>query len=287
VPPRILIFVGLSGDGPRADAGAACELAPPGTARPLTLDPVHADATVRRSADRLAEHLGVRPVAWELAVLARLTELLRERPDATVVIDAVRPAALIRVLEAADLARARLDDGRPAAGTSSLAAQRQAQAPELPLLRAAAAAGDLLRAPELTTVGLHAGPAPSHQLDVIGARTSLALAGVDVLPDLLPDEPRAAAEAALASGGAEAARRDPAAVVHATPAGADLRLALPDLPDDLRAVKSGDELALHGGGLTRRLRAPASLGGLVPGGVAAGADGEIIASFVPPAEPSA
>ncbi|MDO9354026.1 MAG: hypothetical protein Q7T55_10035, partial [Solirubrobacteraceae bacterium] len=158
MPPRILIFVGLSGDGPRAAAGAACELSPPGFARPLTLDPAQADSVVRRTGDDLAEHLALRPVAWELAILARVTELLRERPDATVVIDAPRPDALLRVIEAADLARARLDAGRPGPATSTLAAQRSLGAsPELPVLRAAATGGDLLRAPELTTVGL-AGP---------------------------------------------------------------------------------------------------------------------------------
>ncbi len=296
MPPRILIFVGLSGDGPRAAAGAACEMAPPGSARPLTLDPAQADSTVRRTADTLAEHLALRPVAWELALLARVTELLRERPDATVVIDAARPPALLRLLEAADLARARLDAGRPAASASTLAAQRSLQAaPELPVLRAAATGGDLLRAPELTTVGLAAplgppagaGTVHAHHPDVaaLAARTALTFAGVTVLAGTLPNDPEQAAQAVVDGGGAPAAGRDPAPVITATPGGAELKLTLPDLPDDLRAVRSGGELALHGAGLSRRLRAPISLGALVPGGVSAAADGTIVATFGAPSPP--
>lgn len=282
MPPRILIFVGLSGDGPRAAAGAACELTPTGAARPLTLDAAHSGSVVRRTADRLAESLDLRPVAWELAVLTEITALLRERPDATVVIDAPHPSALLRILEAADLARARLDAGRPAEGTSTLAAQRSAEHGELALLRAAATAGDLLRAPELTTAGLLSTDdlVPAVARDgVLSARTALAFAGVNVLTDLLPS---GASDAALAVAGGTAPAVDPAPVWEATPLGADLRLALPDLPDDLRAVRSGQELALHAAGLSRRVRAPKSLGDLVPGAVAAGADGTIVASFSAP-----
>ncbi|MDQ8047280.1 MAG: hypothetical protein AAGC46_20255, partial [Solirubrobacteraceae bacterium] len=83
-----------------------------------------------------------------------------------------------------------------------------------------------------------------------------------------------------------AALRDPAPVTVATAGGAELRLHLPDMPDDLRAVRSGRELALHAAGVARRLRAPASLGGLVPGGVAADPDGSIVATFSAP-EPDA
>lgn len=290
MPPRILIFVGLSGDGPRAAAGAACELAPTGAARPLTLDPAQSGPAVRRTTDRLEESLDLRPVAFELAILAEITALVRERPDSTVVIDTPRPSTLVRVLEAADLARARLRAGRPDAGTSTLAAQRHAEGGDLALLRAAATAGDVLRAPELTTVGLLSTDdlAPSvARAGVLSARTALTFAGVTVLPGLLPADPEQAAQAVSARGGRGPRDGDPAPVWQATPGGAELRLALPDLPDDLRAVRSGSELSLHAAGVSRRVRAPMALGGLIPGAVAAGADGTIVASFTDPLPASA
>ncbi|MFN7132391.1 MAG: hypothetical protein ACK4N5_09920, partial [Myxococcales bacterium] len=181
MPPRILILAALSGDGPRAACGLACELVRPGAARPLTVDPALAPPVLRSAADRLAEQLALRPVAHPLAILAHLTGLLRERADATVVLEADRPERLVELLETADLARARLDAERPGEGTSSLAAQRASQsAPDLPVLRAAAAGGDLLRARELTTCGLVAGPW-AEPADELRARTMLALAGLPVL----------------------------------------------------------------------------------------------------------
>lgn len=283
MPPRILIFVALSGDGPRAAAGAACELAPPGSARPLSLDPALAPPAVLRTGDLLAADLDLRPVAGELALLGHVTALLHERPNATVVIDSPRPRTVIALLSAADLARARLDAARPPAGTTTLAARRLGAAPGLAALRDAAAAGDLLRAPELTSVGLLAGPAAEPGAED-GARLGLAFAGVTVAPGLLDDDPVAAARALAASGGTAALVRDPAPVTHATPTGAELHLPLPSVPDDLRAVASGDELALHAGGATRRLHAPASLGALVPSGVVAGDDGAVVARFARPAD---
>lgn len=111
---------------------------------------------------------------------------------------------------------------------------------------------------------------------------ALAFAGVTVAPELLDDDPATAAQVLAAAGGTAALARDPAPVAFATPGGAELRLTLPDLPDDLRAVGSGDELALHTGGTTRRLHAPASLGGLVPSGVTASDEGEIVVRFARP-----
>jgi hypothetical protein len=289
VPPRILIFVALSGDGPRAAAGAACERAPAGTGRPLSLTPALAPPAVLRAGDVLAADLDLRPVAGELALLGHTTALLRERPNATIAIDSPSPAALTSLLSAADLARARLDAARPPAGTSTLAAQRAGAAPGLAALRAAAAAGDLLRAPELTSVGLLSGPGllagpglltsdeESH------ARVALAFAGLAVAPGLLPADPSAAAQALEACGGTAALAYDPAPVATATNDGAELRVPLPAVPDDLRAVRSGEELALHAGGATRRLRAPASLGALTPGSVMAGDDGAIVVRFTAPA----
>jgi hypothetical protein len=277
VPPRILILAALSGDGPRAAAGQACELVRPGAARPLTVDPALAPPVIRVAADRLAEQLALRPVAHSLAVLAHLTSLLRERADAIVVLEADRPGRLVALLETADLARARLDAERPAAGTSTLAAQRAMQgAPDLPVLRAAAAGGDLLRAPELTTCGLIAGP---HAVpgDELRARTALALAGVAVLPTLLPEDPDGAARALVDAVPADAP--DPSPVLTATDGGAELSLRLPEVPHDLRAVRSGDELTLQTGGISRRVRAPRSLGALLPGEVGAGDAGLVVARF--------
>lgn len=281
MPPRILIFVALSGDGPRAAAGAACERAPAGTARPLSLDPAAAPPTVLRTSDALASDLDLRPVAGELALLGHLTGLLHERPNATIVIDAPRPRHLVALLGAADLARARLDAARPAAGTTTLAARRLGGSAGLAALRAAAAAGDLLRAPELTSVGLLAGPTPSAAAEQ-STRLALALAGVALTDGLLSDDPADAAQALADAGGTAALVRDPAPVARATADGAELHLTLPALPDDLRAVANGPELALHAGGVSRRLHAPASLGRLVPRGVTAGEDGTIVARFATP-----
>lgn len=153
--------------------------------------------------------------------------------------------------------------------------------PGLAAVRAAAAAGDLLRASELTSVGLLAGPLLAAAGDEDAARVALAFAGVTVAPAMLPDDAMAAAEALELCGGTAALVRDPAPVVTAIDGGAELRLPLPAVPDDLRAVRSGDELALHAGGVTRRLRAPASLGPLRPGSVAAGDDGSIAVRFEP------
>ncbi|MFT4036303.1 MAG: hypothetical protein QM679_12085, partial [Patulibacter sp.] len=205
MPPRILIVAALSGDGPRATAGVACELVRPGAARPLAIDPALAPPAIRRASDHLAEQLALRPVAHPLAILAHLTALLRERADATVVLEADRPGRLALLLETADLARARLDAERPPAGASTLAAQRAAQSsPDLPTLRAAAAAGDLLRARELTTCGLVAGPRAAPG-DEARARTILALAGVAVLDALLPDDPAAAARQLVEAAPTDAA----------------------------------------------------------------------------------
>lgn len=283
MPPRILIFVALSGDGPRAAAGAACEQAPAGNARPLSLDPVAVPPSVLRAGDALAADLDLRPVAGELALLGHITTLLRERPNATIVIDAPRPRDVIGLLSTADLARARLDAARPAAGTTTLAARRLAGASPLSALRDAAAAGDLLRAPELTSVGLLSGPATDAGAER-AARLALAFTGVAVAPGLLPDDPAAAARTLAAAGGTAALTRDPAPVARAVGGGAELRLTLPDLPDDLRAVGNGDELALHAGGFTRRLHPPASLGALAPSGVTASDDGEIVIRFAPRTE---
>jgi len=280
VPPRILIFVALSGDGPRAAAGVACTLAPPGSARPLSLDPVHLSPEVRPAADRLAELLDLRPVANEIALLGHITELLRERPNATIVIDAPRPGAVVRLVEAADLARAHLDTGRPDASTSSLAAARAAERAELPILQAAATAGDLIRAPELTTVGLLAGPA-AQRADERTARAALALVGIGTLEPVLPAASAKAAAALYDHVPGSPGAGHPAPVTTVTPSGAQLRVALPSLPDDLRAVRSGQELVLQAGGSSRRLHAPVSLGPLIPGAISAGEDGTVIAEFLP------
>lgn len=285
MPPRILIFVALSGDGPRAAAGAACEQATAGTARPLSLDPSAAPAEVLRASDALAADLDLRPVARELAILGHLTGLLRERPSATVVIDALRPRDVVGLLSAADLARARLDAARPPAATTTLAARRLANAAGLAALRCAAAAGDLLRAPELTSVGLLAGPAADAGAES-AARVALTFAGLTVTPALLDDDPIVAARSLAVAGGTAALARDPAPVARATAGGAELGLALPELPADLRAVGSGHELALHAGGVTRRFHAPASLGALVPSGVTASDAGEIVLRFAPTADGS-
>lgn len=274
MPPRILIFVALAGDA-RAASGAACEAAPAGTARPLSLVPALAAPEVLRAGDLLAGDLDLRPVAGQLAFLAHLTGLLRELPNATVVIDSPDAASLVALLSAADLARARLDSARPPAGTSTLAAQRAGAAAGLPAVRAAAAAGDLLRAPELTSAGLCTGTylAPGA---VEAARLALAFAGLTVTPAPLPQDPAQAAAALAGAGGTAALARDPAPVVTATPGGAELRIPLPALPADLRAVRSGEELALHAGGATRRLRAPASLGQLEPGSVSTEGDRVVV-----------
>lgn len=277
MPPRILILAALSGEGPRAAAGLACEYVRVGAARPLSVDPALAPPVIRTASDRLAEQLALRPVAHPLAVLAHITWLLRERADATVVLEADRPRRLVDLLETADLARARLDAERPAAGTSSLAAQRAAQtAIDLPTLRAAAAGGDLLRAPELTTCGLIAGPhaAPG---DEERARTMLALAGVPVLGALLPDDPKRAARAIVDVS--PSATPDPSPVLTAAQDGAELAIQLPRVPQDLRAVRCGEELTLQTSGISRRVRAPRSLGRLVPGEVGAGDDGMVVARF--------
>jgi hypothetical protein len=280
VPPRILILAALSGDGPRAAAGLTCELVRPGAARPLAIDPALAPPVIRTASDRLAEQLALRPVAHPMAVLAHLTALLRERADATVVLEADRPVRLVELLETADLARARLDAERPAAGTSSLAAQRAVQsAPDLPTLRLAAAGGDLLRARELTTCGLVGGP---HAVpgDEERARTMLALAGLPVLPELLPDAPEAAARRIAEAAPSDAP--DPSFVLTAVEGGgAELAVQLPRTPQDLRAIRSGEELTLQTSGISRRVRAPRSLGRLVPGEVAAATDGLVLARFAP------
>ncbi|MBJ7470411.1 MAG: hypothetical protein JHD16_03885 [Solirubrobacteraceae bacterium] len=281
MPPRILIFVALSGDGSRAAAGAACERATAGTARPLSLAASAAPAAVLRAGDVLAADLDLRPIAGELALLAHVTALMRERPDALLAIDSTDPARLVALMSAADLARARLDAARPPAGTSTLAAQRAGAAPHLTALQAAAAAGDLLRAPELTSVGLLAGPSPAEGAEA-RAREALAFAGLTVATGLLPPTPAAAAQALEGAGGVAALALDPAPFSVATPGGAEVHLPLPTVPDDLRAVRSGQELALHAGGATRRLRAPASLGALVPGAVSAGDDGAVVVRFVSP-----
>lgn len=279
MPPRILILAALSGDGPRAAAGLTCELVRPGAARPLAVDPALAPREIRTASDRLAEQLALRPVAHPMAVLAHLTSLLRERADATVVLEADRPARLVQLLETADLARARLDAERPAAGTSSLAAQRAVHAaPDLPTLRLAAAGGDLLRARELTTCGLVPGPYPATG-DEERARTILALAGLPVLPDLLPNDPERAAHRIAEAAPSEAP--DPSFVLTAVDGGAELAVRLPRTPQDLRAVRSGDELTLQTGGISRRVRAPRSLGRLVPGEISAAADGLVLARFTP------
>lgn len=280
MPPRILIFVALSGDGPRAAAGAACEQAAAGSARPLSLDPASTPPEILRASDALAADLDLRPVARELATLSHVTGLLRERPNATVVIDAPRPRDVVALLSAADLARARLDAARPSAATTTLAARRLANAAGLTALRDAAAAGDLLRAPELTSVGLLAGPAADARSELT-ARVALTFAGVAVAPALLDEAPGIAAQTLADAGGTAALTRDPSPVARATAGGAELWLSLPDLPDDLRAVGSGNELALHAGGVTRRLHAPASMGVLVPSGVTASDDGEIVVRFAP------
>lgn len=279
MPPRILILAALSGDGPRAAAGLTCELVRPGAARPLAIDPALAPPVIRSASDRLAEQLALRPVAHPMAVLAHLTGLLRERADATVVLEADRPSRLVELLETADLARARLDAERPPAGTSSLAAQRAVHAaPDLPTLRLAAAGGDLLRARELTTCGLVAGPhaAPG---DEERARTMLALAGLPVLPELLPSAPDAAARRIAEAQPSDAP--DPSFVLTAVDGGAELAVHLPRTPQDLRAIRSGEELTLQTAGTSRRVRAPRSLGRLIPGEVAAATDGLVLARFAP------
>jgi len=279
VPPRILILAALSGDGPRAAAGLTCELVRPGAARPFAVAPALAPPVIRTASDRLAEQLALRPVAHPLAVLAHLTSLLRERADATIVLEADRPSRLALLVETADLARARLDAERPPAGTSTLAAQRASQAAtDLPTLRAAAAGGDLLRARELTTCGLVAGPhaAPG---DEERARTILALAGIPVLPALLSEDPAEAARQLVDAVPSDAP--DPSPVLMATGEGAELGVRLPRVPQDLRAVRSGEELTFHTSGVSRRVRAPRSLGRLVPGDIAAAEDGLVIARFRP------
>lgn len=280
MPPRILIFVGLSGDGSRAAAGAACEHTAAGTARPLSLDPALVPPDVLRVGDALSSDLDLRPVAGELAVLGHVTALLRERPNATIVLDAPSPLDVVDLLSAADLARARLDAARPPAATSTLAARRLGASTNLRLLHDAAAAGDLLRAPELTSIGLLAGAADDDAAEH-AARIALALAGAPVHPAVLPKDPAQAATELLAAGGTAALAHDPAPVARAVPGGVELRVTLPALPEDLRAVRSGAELALHAGGVTRRLHAPASLGALEPGAVSAADDGTVVVRFGP------
>lgn len=275
MPPRILIFAALSGDAPRTAAGRACEALPAGAARPLAVDPARTPAGIRRAADHLAEQLALRPVAHAMAVLAHLTGLLRERADATVVLEADRPERLVDLLETADLARARLHAEQPEAGSSTLAIARAASAPDLPTLRLAAAAGDLLRASELTTCGLIPGPHAAPGADA-AARTMLALAGLPVLPEPLPDEPEQAARVLLAA--APQAAEDPAPIVRTTPHGAIVQVQLPAVPEDLRAVRSEGELALQSAGHARRLAAPRCLGSLLPGRVASG-EGRVEISF--------
>ncbi len=269
MPPRILIFAALSGDAPRTAAGRACEALPAGAARPLAVDPARTPAGIRRAADHLAEQLALRPVAHAMAVLAHLTGLLRERADATVVLEADRAERLVDLLETADLARARLHAERPAAGSSTLAVARAGGAPDLPTLRAAAAAGDLLRARELTTCGLIPGPHAAPGADA-AARTLLALAGLPVLPEPLPDEPAEAAAALLRA--TPAAAPDPAPVVRPGATAATIELTLPAIPQDLRAVRSQGEVALQSAGRSRRLEAPRCLGVLTPGRVRTGTD---------------
>lgn len=275
MPPQLLIF---AGDGAAAAAGAACELLPAGTARPLPITPP-ARSPLRAAADRLAESLDLRPVAAELAVLEAIREELAEQPDAAIVLDAAAPAPLLRLLATADLARARIAAGRPPAGTSTLAAQRAGEHPDLPVLRAAALAGDLLRAPELTAAAL------LGAADTPEARAALALAGLAVATGPAPANPAAAARALLAAREQRDVTAPAAPLVHPMPDGAELRLALPGRPDDLRAVRSGGELVLSAAGAEARLQAPAALGALVPGAVAAGDDGTLVATFTPAPAP--
>lgn len=277
MPPRILIFAALSGDAPRTAAGLACEQLPAGAARPLAVDPARTSPAIRRAADHLAEQLALRPVAHAMAVLAHLTALLRERADATVVLEADRPERLVDLLETADLARARLHAERPAAGSSTLAVARAAAAPDLPTLRAAAAAGDLLRARELTTCGLITGPHAAPGAD-LAARSMLALAGLPVLPAALAEDPADAAAQLLAATPADAA--DPAPLIEPDATGATVSVHLPAVPEDLRAVRSDRELALQSAGRTRRLDAPRCLGTLLPDRVGTGSDGAVVIRFV-------
>ncbi len=232
---------------------------------------------LRTAADRLAEQLALRPVAYPLAVLAHLTALLRERADATVVLEADRPERLVGLLETADLARARLDAERPPAGTSSLAAQRAAQsAPDLPVLRAAAAGGDLLRARELTTCGLVAGPW-AEPADELRARTMLALAGMPLLPELLEDDPAAAARTLVEAEPTAAA--DPSPVLAAVQGGAELRIALPRTRRISAPCAAVTSSRCRRPGSAGGSRAPRSLGMLRPGAIAADASGRVIATF--------
>lgn len=272
MPPRILIFTATTGSSGAAAAGAACELAEPGTARALTLD-LTRDPVVRTEADRIAGSLDLRPVAAQLAVLCQITALLRERADATIALDAGEPSGLLALIAAADLARARLDAARPAAGVSTLAATRQGADADLPVLRDAAIAGDLLRAPEITLTGI-TGAEPGAVV-----RSRLALAGLTLTKTVLPDDPDAAAGALARAHTRRAGVPGAAPLAVTTAAGADLTLQLPGRLPHLRAVRSGEELVISDGSVERRVRAPRSLGRLTPAGLSAGDDGALVGHF--------
>src|SRR5690606_33981316 len=125
------------------------------------------------------------------------------------------------------------DATRPGASASTLAARRAGEHPDLPVLHDAALAGDLLRAPELTTAGLlTTGADPQHLAE---QRVALALAGIAVLRDPLPLDPVAAAATLQRARAAGEAIDGAAPLAHATPAGADVTLALGARPVGLRA----------------------------------------------------
>ncbi len=107
----------------------------------------------------------------------------------------------------------------------------------------------------------------------------LALAGLPVLPELLPGDPQQAAHRIAAAAPTEAP--DPSFVLTAVEGGAELTVRLPRTPQDLRAVRSGDELTLQTAGTSRRVRARDRLGGSFPGEISAAADGLVLARFTP------
>lgn len=275
---RVLCFAALDDAAPApAAAAAACAAATGPVVRPLALDPAAAPAAVREIADRLAEYLHLRAVAHELAALAVLVTSLRESAGAIVIAHSSGVEQLTRLASAADLARDRLTHERPPAGSSTLAAQRAAgDGAELAILTAAAAGGDVLRAPELTITGLLGG---SDDAQALGAR-QLMLVGVPCA-GTLDSDPAVAATQLLA---APAARDlSPRPVLRA---GGDpiLHVPLPELPGDLRGVRAGHTLALHAAGVTRRLTGPAVLGPRRPGQLLA-APGGLDVTLEPMPEP--
>lgn len=280
---RLLCFVALSEPAPaRAAALAAIASAGGHDLRPLPLAAADAPPAIRAIADRLAEYLHLRSVAHELATLAMLVTLLREPSEPVVVADLAGTDALVRLIGAADLARDRLAHERPPAGASTLAAQRAASGgAELPVLAAAAAAGDLLRAPELTALGLIGAAGTGGTAAGVAARDraerQLALVGIPHHGLLSEDPAIAAIELIEASP-----RPDLTPLPTLAPAQDPvLHVPLADPPADLRAVRAGSTIALHSSGATRRLEAPLVLGARVPSDVTADAGGLQIA--LPPA----